>query len=88
MDEFTVDAFVNRDDPIPVISFEPSEDLSDEAEQSPSGPERKRDRFKQHGKTLKENLKKAQGKATETGSSVQDRLIEKYVYDPSAPGSC
>ena len=32
MDEFTVDAFVNRDDPIPVISFDAAEDLSDEVD--------------------------------------------------------
>jgi hypothetical protein len=77
MDEFTVDAFVNRDDPIPVISFDPGDALFDEAEQLPLGPERRRERLKQHGKNLKENLVKAQGKSSDTGSSIQDRLLEK-----------
>lgn len=78
MDEFTVDAFVNRDDPIPVISFDQTDDLSDEAE-VPSTPERKRDKLLQHGKNLKDNFRNAHGKASETGSSMQDRLLEKYV---------
>lgn len=78
MDEFTVDAFVNRDDPIPVISFDQADDLSDEAE-VPSTPERKGDKLLQHGKNLKENLRNAHGKVSETGSSMQDRLLEKYV---------
>ncbi len=78
MDEFTVDAFVNRDDPIPVISFDTNEDLSDEPE--PATQERKRGRLLQHGKNLKENFRNAQGKAAETGSSMQDRLLEKYVH--------
>jgi hypothetical protein len=77
MDEFTVDAFVNRDDPIPVISFDINNDLSDESEPLPSSPERKRDKLLQHGKNLKDNFKGVQGKASETGSSMQDRLLEK-----------
>jgi hypothetical protein len=81
MDEFTVDAFVNRDDPIPVISFDMNDDLSDEAE--PATPERKRDKLLQHGKNLKDNFRNAQGKPFETGSSMQDRLLEKFVCGPS-----
>lgn len=73
MDEFTVDAFVNRDDPIPVISFDPQNDLSDEANDSASDSERRRDRLKKHGKNLKENIRNATGK----GSSMQDRILEK-----------
>jgi hypothetical protein len=59
-----------------------NEDLSDEPE--PATPERKRDRLLQHGKNLKDNFRNAQGKATETGSSMQDRLLEKYVHALSA----
>jgi hypothetical protein len=80
MDEFTADAFVNRDDPIPVISFDPVEDLSDEEEDSPAAErDRKRDRLKKH---VKDNIQKARGKAAGTGTGMQDRLMEKYI--PSA----
>ena len=80
MDEFTADAFVNRDDPIPVISFDPVEDLSDEEEDAPAAErDRKRDRLKKH---VKDNIQKARGKAAETGTGMQDRLMEKYI--PSA----
>jgi len=78
MDEFTVDAFVNRDDPIPVISFDAAEDLSDEVDDV-SDVDRKRDRFRRRGKDVKENIKKVQQRASETGSSIQDRLLEKYL---------
>ena len=74
MDEFTVDAFVNRDEPIPVITFDPTEDLSDD---DPAQPERKRDRLRRHASNMKENVRKAQGKVAETGTSMQDRLLEK-----------
>lgn len=80
MDEFTADAFVNRDDPIPVISFDINDDLSDES--GPATPQRTRDKLLQHGKNLKDNLRNAQGKVSETGSSMQDRLLEKYVAAP------
>lgn len=77
MDEFTVDAFVNRDDPIPVISFDPQNDLSDEIEGDLSEGERKRDILKRHGKNLKENVRKVTGKGSEAGTSMQDRILEK-----------
>lgn len=77
MDEFTVDAFVNRDEPIPVISFDPAEDLSDEEYNDGTQPERKRDRLWRHAANMKENVRKVQGKTAETGSSMQDRLLEK-----------
>jgi hypothetical protein len=75
MDEFTVDAFVDRDEPIPVVVLDPADDLS--ADDSPFERERKRDRLKQHGRNIKENLRKVHGKAAETGSGMQDRLLEK-----------
>jgi hypothetical protein len=77
MDEFTADAFVNRDEPIPLLVVEPAEPAEPSDFDTPSERERKRDRLKTHGKSFKENLRKAQGKATETGSSMQDRLLEK-----------
>jgi hypothetical protein len=86
MDEFTVDAFVNRDDPIPVISFDTNDDLSDDAELATPG--RKRDKLLQHGKNLKDNFRNVQGKAPETGSSMQDRLLEKFVCNHATLSMC
>jgi len=77
MDEFTVDAFVNRDEPIPVVQLDHQDDLSEEADGS--SDERKRDRLKQHGRNIKENIKKVHDKAADRGSSMQDRLLEKYI---------
>lgn len=73
MDEFTADAFVNRDEPIPVVVLD--HEVSDEVE-SDGQTERKRDRFKKHTTSMKENIRK---KTVETGSSMQDRLLEKYA---------
>ena len=87
MDEFTVDAFVNRDEPIPVVVLDSAEDISDEAAYSSTDgttPTRKRDRLKRHASNMKENMKKAHGKATETGTSMQDRLLEKCASTPKA----
>lgn len=83
MDEFSADTFVNRDDPIPVISFDINEDLSDDAPPA-TPPQRKRDQLLQHGKNLKDNLRSAQERVSETGSSMQDRLLEKYAVGPSS----
>lgn len=69
MDEFTADAFVNGDEPIPVVVLD--HELSDEFE-GDGQPERKRGRFKH----MKDNLRK---KTVESGSSMQDRLLEKYA---------
>ena len=78
MDEFTVDAFVNRDDPIPVVQLDHQDDVSEEADAS--SDERKRDRLKQHGRNIKERFNKVHEKASDRGSSMQDRLLEKYSY--------
>lgn len=75
MDEFTVNAFANRDEAIPLISFDAEDDLSDEVEGDPSEPARKRDIFKGHGKNKKENIRS-------TGTSMQDRILEKWAIIP------
>lgn len=77
MDEFTVDAFVNRDEPIPVVVLDPRDDASEEADAS--SDERRTGRLRQHGRNIKENIKKVGEKASDRGSSMQDRLLEKYV---------
>lgn len=81
MDEFTANAFANRDDPIPVIRFDSTDDLNDDAEDANgvSKKEGARERLRRHKLDLKENLKKAHSKASETSATVQDRLLEKYV---------
>ncbi|KAG9232824.1 integral peroxisomal membrane peroxin-domain-containing protein [Amylocarpus encephaloides] len=85
MDEFTVDAFVNREDPIPVVTLDRREgdDLTDydqdDQSDTPAEP-RTRDRLKKHGNNLKKNFKKTREKASERHTSVQDRLLEKLLH--------
>lgn len=83
MDEFTSDAFVNRDDPIPVVQLDLQDDLSEEG--GGSSDERKRHRLREHGRNIKENFKKVHEKASDRGSSMQDRLFEKYTYLSTSP---
>lgn len=73
MDEPTIDAFANRDEPIPVVVLD--HDLSDD-HGSDGQPERKRDRFKKHTSNMTENIWR---KTTDTGISMQDRLLERCV---------
>jgi hypothetical protein len=83
MDEFTVDAFVNRDDPVPVITFERDEDFSgDEGEMEVDPRDGKRRGLKKHlsKSNLKDRFRKVTGKSSESGTSIQDRLLEKYVW--------
>ncbi|QSZ32925.1 hypothetical protein DSL72_002508 [Monilinia vaccinii-corymbosi] len=85
MDEFTVDALANRDDPIPVIRLNTAHDLNDDddvEEETNESPHREatRERLKRHKSELKENLRKARSKASETSATVQDRLLEKLLH--------
>lgn len=73
MDDMTPNAFANREDPIPVVNFD--YDLSDDA--SDAQPEQKRSLFKKHAASVKENVRRAAGKSSEMGASMQDRLLEK-----------
>jgi len=86
MDEYTADAFVNRDDPIPVIVFDGHDnqhDLSDDADNgTPSASrsegsvkEGKRHRLRKH--LSRQNIKEKVSRAHEAGSSMQDRMLEK-----------
>ncbi len=82
MDEFTVDAFVNRDDPIPVISFDRAGEYSeDEGEMEVDSNDDKRRGLKSHlsKPNITDRFRKATGKTSESGKSLQDRLLEKYV---------
>jgi len=74
MDDFSPDAFANRDEPLPVI-VTMDHDLSDEAENDDQ--HHKRDRFRGYTSNVRENIKKVSGKGSEGSSSIQDRLLEK-----------
>ena len=74
MDEFTADAFVNRDEPIPVIAVSGNETPS-------SDGKGKRERLKESlsgtNAKLKDKLQDAGSGSKEYGYSLQDRLFTK-----------
>ena len=73
MDEYTADAFVNRDEPVPVLTFSGTT-------RSPSpDPESKRSRLRESisNSKLKEKLQDGASSRSETGYSLQDRLLTK-----------
>ena len=74
MDEYTADAFVNRDDPIPVL--EPAGNEAQPAEPQAKG---KRDRLKDSlaDQTTKLKEKVTESEGTKYGYSLQDRLFAK-----------
>ncbi len=84
MDEFTADAFVNRDDPISVMSFDGKDDLSDVGDDTPAEG-RKRDRLKTQAKSIKDHIRKPSAGKADTGFSMQDRLLEKYGCELQLP---
>ncbi|KAB8290780.1 hypothetical protein EYC80_008417 [Monilinia laxa] len=81
MNEFTADAFANRGDPIPVIRLNTTHDLNNEVEDINESPHKEgtRERLRRHKAELKENIRKAHNKASETSATVQDRLLEKLL---------
>ena len=74
MDEYTADAFVNREEPIPVFPVSGSDNPS-------SDPKSKRDRLKESltvsKDKLKEKLHDTGSGSKEYGYSLQDRLFAK-----------
>ncbi|KAI4137494.1 MAG: hypothetical protein L6R39_007253 [Caloplaca ligustica] len=72
MDEYTVDSFANRDEPVPIVSF------TGTASPSPD-PESKRSRLKESlsSSKLKEKIQDGAHSRSETGFSLQDRLLTK-----------
>lgn len=74
MDEYTADAFVNRDEPIPVIALSGNDVPS-------SDPKGKRERLKESlsgsSSRLKEKLYEHGSGSKEYGYSLQDRLFTK-----------
>lgn len=80
MDEFTVDAFVNRDEPVPVLSFDdaakPTENEEDVEADLKSGKNKaSQSRFSRQN--IKDKVHRVTGKTTQAGPSIQDRLLEK-----------
>ncbi|KAL9591897.1 MAG: hypothetical protein Q9179_007266, partial [Wetmoreana sp. 5 TL-2023] len=74
MDEYTAEAFVNRDEPVPVLAF------SRTGSPSPD-PESKRSRLKESltPHKLKEKIQDGAASKSETGFSLQDRLLTKLL---------
>lgn len=78
MNDISPHAFANRDEALPVLSFDAADDSSDDEQDdggAPQGKTRKRDRFKKH--LSKGNLKAKLGRATGNGISMQERMLEK-----------
>jgi hypothetical protein len=79
MADSSPDAFVNREEPVPVLALGDSHNLPDPdgSDHSPSSGHI-RNRFKKHTSHLKENLRRVQGKPeSPRGMSTQDRILEK-----------
>ena len=78
MDEYTADAFANRDESVPAIAVSGSLDLSGASSDSNNEhSESKRERLKNKlsGSRAKENVHDAGRR--DTGTSLQDRLFSK-----------
>jgi hypothetical protein len=78
MDEYTADSFVNRDEPIPIITFDQHDYVS--GDDDSNGEEGRRNRIKSTSRKLKEMVQQSKGKASEGRRSMQDRLMEKYCF--------
>ena len=77
MDEYTADAFVNREEPVPTIAVSRDPDLSTASSDENEHARSKRERLKEKlsSSSLKEKLHDI-GKQ-ESGASLQDRLFSK-----------
>ena len=77
MDEYTAEAFVNREEPVPVLTI-PSLEAPSAASSANDHADSKRSRLhkKLSGSKLGEKLHDA-GKHHESGNSLQDRLFSK-----------
>ena len=74
MDEYTADAFVNRDEPIPTLAHPGNDDSP-----APVTPKGKRERLKEStASRLKEKVSDTSSPETKKyGYSLQDRLFTK-----------
>jgi hypothetical protein len=77
MDEYSESSFANRDDSLSIASKDLDGGASgDEGEVDAESQDGKRKGLKSN---IKDGFRKATGKTSETGFSVQDRLLEKYA---------
>ena len=82
MDEYSENAFANRDDPIPLIPKHLVGSASeDEEEVGLEDREERKRGLKEHlsKSNIKDRFRMVTGKTSETGISMQDRLLEKYA---------
>lgn len=75
MDEYTAEAFANRDEPVPVLTVPDDRSASSDTEQASS--KRTRVKSKLSSSHLKEKLHEAGHRSNDTGASLQDRLLSK-----------
>lgn len=76
MDEYTADAFVNREEPVPVIAVSADPDLSSlSSDKEHSESKRERLKGKLSNSRLGEKMQDANKQ--ESGASLQDRLFSK-----------
>jgi hypothetical protein len=75
MEEYSPDAFANRDEPIPVISFGGKDNFLDNEEQDADSTGDKSGKGIRSG--LRDRARKLAGRTSEKGLSMQDRLLEK-----------
>lgn len=80
MDEYTKDALVNRDEPIPVIQFEDSIDLSDEEYADAIIKNNDGSSREAAMSGLKDKASNVKDKVKESKLSLQDRLLERYYH--------
>ena len=77
MDEFTADAFVNRDEPIPTLALSGN----DTPAEAPPDPKGKRERLKESAASkLKERVQDIGAEDKKHGFSLSDRLFAKCAW--------
>lgn len=80
MEEYSPGAFANRSEALPVIVFD--EHDSSDPTSGATTPDRKkgrRERLRERGHVLKEKLSGATRRASGSGTSIQDRMLEKLL---------
>lgn len=89
MDEYTADAFANREEPVPLLKVTPSdaEASSSEVEQESRRRKWKRPlspaKLKEKAQDLRDSQREKAEQAAEGGLSIQDRLFAKCVASVS-----
>lgn len=76
----TEQTFANREEGIPLIGLDAADDFSDTTEDVLEGTPQKentRQRMRRHASAMKENVRKAQERATNTRTGMQDMFVEK-----------